>query len=44
MKKIFLLLTVFSMVFTSCDPLEDIYSEIDANESAIVGVTRLYSY
>jgi hypothetical protein len=29
MKKIFLLLTVFSMVFTSCDPLEDIYQEID---------------
>lgn len=37
MKKIFLLLTVFAMVFTSCDPLEDINAEIDAQESAIVG-------
>jgi hypothetical protein len=30
MKKIFLLFTVLSMVFTSCDPLEDIHEEIDA--------------
>jgi hypothetical protein len=37
MKKIFLLLTVFSMVFTSCDPLEDINEEIDAEGSAIAG-------
>ncbi len=37
MKKIFLLLAVFSMVFTSCEPLEDIYEEIDAESSAIVG-------
>ncbi|WP_165734364.1 hypothetical protein [Polaribacter sp. 20A6] len=37
MKKILLLLTVFSMVFTSCDPLEDIYEEVDANASGIVG-------
>jgi hypothetical protein len=37
MKKIFLLLTVFSMVFASCDPLEDIYAEIDATETVIVG-------
>ena len=37
MKKLFLLLTVFAMVFTSCDPLEDINEEIDAQESAIVG-------
>lgn len=37
MKKIFLLLTVFSMVFTSCDPLEDIYTDVDANSSAVVG-------
>ena len=37
MKKIFLLLAVFSMVFASCDPLEDIYEEIDAGSSAVVG-------
>lgn len=37
MKKILLLLTVFSMVFTSCEPLEDINAEVDALESAIVG-------
>ena len=38
MKKILLLLTVFSMVFISCDPLEDIYTEVDAESSnAIVG-------
>ncbi|KGL62244.1 choice-of-anchor J domain-containing protein [Polaribacter sp. Hel1_85] len=37
MKKIFLLLTIFSMVFTSCDPLEDINEELDAEASAIVG-------
>ena len=37
MKKIFLLLTVFSMVFASCDPLEDIHEEIDALESVISG-------
>ncbi|AOW18191.1 hypothetical protein LPB03_12335 [Polaribacter vadi] len=32
MKKILLLLTVFSMVFTSCDPLEDIYEEVEARD------------
>jgi hypothetical protein len=38
MKKIFLLLTVFAMVFTSCDPLEDINEAIDAQgNAAIVG-------
>ena len=37
MKKIFLLLTVFTMVFTSCEPLEDINEQIDAQENAIVG-------
>ncbi|KAA5820887.1 hypothetical protein FPF71_17255 [Algibacter amylolyticus] len=37
MKKIFLLLTVFSMVFTSCDPLEDINAEVDAQANPIVG-------
>jgi hypothetical protein len=37
MKKIFLLLTVFSMVFTSCDPLGDITENIEANQAAVVG-------
>ncbi|TYP99690.1 hypothetical protein C7447_101294 [Tenacibaculum adriaticum] len=37
MKKIFLLIAIFSMVFTSCEPLEDINAEIDAQESAIFG-------
>jgi hypothetical protein len=37
MKKIILLLAIFSMLFTSCDPLEDINAEIDANPSPIVG-------
>jgi hypothetical protein len=41
MKKIFLLLTVFSMVFASCDPLEDIYAEIDAKETVIVGEANI---
>jgi hypothetical protein len=34
MKKILLLLTVFSMVFTSCDPLEDIYEEVEGRDIA----------
>ena len=34
MKKIFLLLTVFSMVFTSCEPLEDIYKEVEVSDIA----------
>ena len=37
MKKIFLLLTVFSMVFASCDPMEDIYEDLDTVETPIVG-------
>ena len=37
MKKIFLLLTVFTMVFTSCEPLEDINAKVDAQDNAIVG-------
>lgn len=37
MKKIFLILTVFTMVFTSCEPLEDINALVDAKENAIVG-------
>lgn len=41
MKKIFLLLTVFSMVFASCDPLEGIYEELDAKETVIVGEANI---
>lgn len=41
MKKIFLLLTVFSMVFTSCDPLEGIYGELDAKVTVIVGEANI---
>lgn len=37
MKKILLLLTIFSMVFTSCEPLEDINEEVDAQANPIVG-------
>ena len=37
MKKIFLLITIFTLVITSCEPLEDINAEVDALESAIVG-------
>jgi hypothetical protein len=37
MKKIFLLLTVFSMVFASCDPMEDIYTDLDTQEAVIAG-------
>ena len=37
MKKILVLLTVFSMVFTSCEPLEMINAEADAMPNPIVG-------
>jgi hypothetical protein len=37
MKKILLILTIFSMVFTSCEPLEDINAEVDAQANPIVG-------
>ncbi len=40
MKKIILLLTIFSMVFTSCEPLEDINAKIDAQDNPIVGDTE----
>lgn len=39
MKKIFYSLAILTMVFTSCNPLEDIYNDIDAqtNADGIVG-------
>lgn len=43
MKKIFLVLTIFSMVFTSCDPLEDINNEIDAQGPSTIEGTASYT-
>lgn len=38
MKKIFNLLMIVGLVaLTACDPMEDIYNEIDGNENAVVG-------
>ena len=37
MKKRLLLLTIFTLVFTSCEPLDDINTAIDADDNAIVG-------
>jgi hypothetical protein len=37
MKKIFLLLTVFLMVFASCEPLEEINTALDAIDTSIIG-------
>jgi len=43
MKKIFYLLVIFSMVLTSCNPLEDIHNDIDSqlNADGIVGDVTL---
>ena len=38
MKKIILLLTIFSVVFTSCEPLEDINAIVDAQENLLHNV------
>lgn len=44
MKKILLLLTVFSMVFASCDPLEDVYDELDAqNPEGVISGEATYT-
>jgi hypothetical protein len=37
MKKIFYSFAILSLVFTSCNPMEDIYTEIDAIETVISG-------
>jgi len=37
MKKIFYSFAILSLLFTSCNPMEDIYAEIDAQESVISG-------
>lgn len=37
MKKIFYSFAILSLLFTSCNPMEDIYEEIDATETVISG-------
>lgn len=37
MKKIFYPFAILSLVFTSCNPMEDIYEEVDAQETIISG-------
>ena len=37
MKKIFYSFAILSLLFTSCNPMEEIYSEIDATETVISG-------
>ena len=37
MKKIFYSFAILSLLFTSCNPMEDYYSEIDATETVISG-------
>jgi len=43
MKKIFLFLTIFSMVFASCDPLEDIHEEVDALSDGTIAGDVVYT-
>ena len=40
MKKIFYSFAILTLVFTSCNPMEDIYEEIDAIESVISGEAK----
>ena len=37
MKKLIYLLPVLALLFTACDPMDDIYATIDAEENGIVG-------
>jgi len=37
MKKIIYLVMVIGLVFTACDPMEDIYDDLDAQENVITG-------
>lgn len=37
MKKLIYLIMVLGLVFTACDPMDNIYSEIDAQEEVVVG-------
>ena len=37
MKKIIYLLTIVGLLFTGCDPIEDINNEIDGRDNPVVG-------
>ena len=37
MKKILYLLVIVGAIFIGCNPIEDIYDEIDAQDNPIVG-------
>lgn len=39
MKKLIYLITVLGLVFTSCEPMDDIYAALDAQEKVITGET-----
>jgi hypothetical protein len=41
MKKIFYSFAILSLLFTSCNPLEDIYNELDAKENVISGEVKI---
>ncbi len=41
MKKIFYSFAILSLIFTSCNPMEDIYEEIDAQETVISGEAKI---
>ena len=40
MKKIIYLVGIIALLFTSCNPMEDIYNEIDKGDNAIVGEAK----
>jgi hypothetical protein len=40
MKKIIYLLAFVAVLFTSCDPLDDVYTELDAQDNPIVGEAK----
>ena len=42
MKKIFYSFAILSLVLTSCNPMEDIYKEVDAQETIISGEAKFY--
>ena len=41
MKKVIYLLAFVAVFFTSCDPLDEVYSELDAQENPIVGEAKI---
>jgi hypothetical protein len=40
MKKIFYSFAILSLLFASCNPMEDIYNELDAQETVISGEAK----